>query len=257
MPSATQLILKNRIIFLWVFGFVIITFGVVVLFMLGGKTTITCSRSGKQAGKCQIISTSLVTSYTTPLELKDLQGAELDGSSSTDGVTYRVVLLTIQGKMPLTSYYSRGSGIKQRVIEQVNDFLNDPAAKLLLATQDEGALPFIIALIMAGFGILMVFFFGRPTTYDFDKVSGLLTVTHSNLFNASQQEYLLQDIQGVTIEPSYSGRSGTYRVVLSMADGNRLPMTTYLNAGLKDKQSAAAAIMEFLGLKENNRQNNP
>jgi len=75
-----------------------ITFAVLVLFIVGGKTTITCNRSGKQAGKCQIISTSL------------------------------------------------------------------------------------------------------------------LTVTHTCLFNASQQEYLLHDIKGVTIDTSYSGRSGTYRV---------------------------------------------
>ena len=257
MPSATQLILKNRIIFLWVFGFVMITFGVVMLFMLGGKTTITCSRSGKQAGKCQIISSSLLTSRTTQLALKDLQGAELDVSSTSNGDTYRVVLLTTQGKMPFTSYYSSSSGIKQRVVEEVNAFLQNPAAKSLLTTQDEGTLSFIIALFMAGFGILMIFFFGRPTTYDFNKASGLLTVTHTSLFNVSQQEYPLHDIKGVTIDTSYSGRSGTYRVVLLMAGGNRLPMTTFLSSGLKDKQLDAAAIMEFLNLKENNGQTNP
>jgi hypothetical protein len=42
-----------------------------------------------------------------------------------------------------------------------------------------------------------------------------------------------------------------------MAGGNRLPMTTFLSSGLKDKQLAAAAIMEFLNLKENNGQTNP
>jgi hypothetical protein len=252
MPSATQLVLQNRIIFVWIFGFVMISFGVVVLFMLGGKNTIICSRSGKQAGKCQIISSSLLVSHTTQLALKDLQGAELDVSSSSDSDTYRVVLLTTQGKMPLTSYYGSSSGSQQSVVEQVNAFLKDPALKSLLTTQDEGALPFIIALLMVGFGILIIFFFGRPMTYDFDKASGLLTVTHTNLNNASEHEYPLHDIKGVTIDTSYSGRSGTYRVVLLMADGVRLPMTTFLSSGLKDKQLAAAAIKEFLGLEENN-----
>jgi hypothetical protein len=36
-----------------------------------------------------------------------------------------------------------------------------------------------------------------------------------------------------------------------MANGKRLPMNTILSSGLKHKQLAAAAIMEFLILKGN------
>lgn len=70
------------------------------------STTLTCQRQliEPTQGTCNSIETGLLDSTEKKIPLNTLQGARVEQSRSDDDYTYRVILLTINGEIPLTSY---------------------------------------------------------------------------------------------------------------------------------------------------------
>ena len=124
---------------------------------------------------------------------------------------------------------------------------------LFLATRP-GGLVFGLVLIVAG--ALLAFVLGHITTIEADRARGVLSIRERSLLRNAVKEYPLQDITGTSVETSVShhrskGRSRTtrtYRVVVTLASGERVPLQSYSSSGSADKEASALRLAESLGV---------
>lgn len=227
---------------LWIMALVFLGASAMILLIFGRKVTLNCDRSLPPAGVCTLESASFIDSNQTQISAGNLQRAEVrvnyGDSNSSD--TYQVVLMTTNGELPFTEYYSSGSSKKQQLANEINQFIQDDSQNTLSVETDDRLFISILAGIFAGVGALMGLFSGI-TTLDLDRSSGLLTVSKRRLLPAGASEYLLSDFQGAEIESS----KNTYRVVLRMRDGRTVPLTSYYSSGYKGKKKLADELEAF------------
>lgn len=227
---------------LWLMALVFLGASAMILLIFGRKVTLNCDRSLPPAGVCTLESASFIDSNQTQISAGNLQRAEVrvnyGDSDSSD--TYQVVLMTTNGEVPFTEYYSSGSSKKQQLANEINQFIQDDSQNTLSVETDDRLFISILAGIFAGVGALMGLFSGI-TTLDLDRSSGLLTVSKRRLLPAGASEYLLSDFQGAEIESS----KNTYRVVLRMRDGRTVPLTSYYSSGYKGKKKLADELEAF------------
>jgi hypothetical protein len=132
-----------------------------VLFILAGlmmlaadtKATLSCHRSITEENTCQLTVSGIMGCKTTRIPLENLRNAEVETNSSGDSDTYRVVLLTKTGKIPLNkvgTYFNYD--LKQKTAKKINDFLeNQTKRSLLVEEQPSWYLYFMGSLfILAG-----------------------------------------------------------------------------------------------------------
>lgn len=227
---------------LWILALVFLGASALILLVFGEKVTLNCDRSIPPAGVCTLETTSFIDSSQKQISVGNLQRAELrvnyGDSDSSD--TYQVVLLTNNGELPFTDYYSSGSSKKQQLVNEINQFIQNDSLNMLSVKSDDRLWISILAGIFAGVGALMGIFSGI-TTLDLDRSSGLLTVSKRRLLSTSASELLLSDFQGAEIESS----KNTYRVVLRMRDGKPIPITSYYSSGYKGKKKLADELQVF------------
>lgn len=105
------------------FGFVFAGMGTVAMIVFGQVSDLHCAYPEPSQLECikEIKWLGLV-----PLgeeNIDDVQRAWVDESCDSDGCTYRVVLTTGQGDLPLTSYYSSGERSKAETAAEINAFV--------------------------------------------------------------------------------------------------------------------------------------
>lgn len=227
---------------LWIMALVFLGASALILLGFGAKVTLNCDRSLPPARVCTLETASFIDSNQTQIPAGNLQRAEVrvnyGDSDSSD--TYKVVLLTNNGELPFTEYYSSGSSKKQQLADEINQFIQNDSLNTLSVKSDDRLWISIFAGIFAGIGALMGIFSGI-TTLDLDRSSGLLTVSKRRLLSAGASEYLLSDFQGAELESS----KNTYRVVLRMRDGRTEPLTSYYSSGYKGKKKLADELQGF------------
>lgn len=107
-------------------------------------------------------------------------------------------------------------------------------------------------LFAAGFavvGAVLILAFANTVTATFNRDTGRFTRSVTGPMRNSLILHSISEITGVEVEASPSGTpSRAHRLVLTLASGSRLPLTTSYSGGLKDKQRLAGTIREFLGL---------
>jgi hypothetical protein len=122
---------------------------------------------------------------------------------------------------------------------------------LTLAARDVG----VVAMIMGGIWVVVGVFLspigtGLRTTWDFERQTGLATITRQLVQGTKVEQIPFSEIRQVALQRSTSskGRS-TYRVALEL-HGNREHALTgyYSNSDIAAKKRAVAAIKEFLQL---------
>ena len=70
------------------------------------------------------------------IPMGELQRAEVEVNEDSDGDTYRVVLITENGRIPLSEVYSSGERGKRARANQINAFLSNPEQMSLRIQQD-------------------------------------------------------------------------------------------------------------------------
>lgn len=230
---------------LWILGISFLLAGLALTLLLSRVVTLTCDRSLPPNGACTLTSSNYVTSKTYELPLDQIQGAEVQisyGDSDSDD-TYRVVLITTQGTVPFTGYYSSGSQKKQQTADQVNRFLTYESQQNLSLKVDDRVWMSILGGVFAGAGLLMALLAGF-TVINLDRSSGMLTVTRNRLITKSTSEYMISEFKGAEIQ----GSNGTYRVALLMKDGQAFPLTSYYSSGTRGKQKLIDELQRFADL---------
>jgi len=230
-------------VWMWIMGLVFVAFAVVGVLFLGSQSTFTCVRS---EGACNFEQKTLLNTKTRPIPLEQLISAEIYTSTDSDGSdTYKVVLNTTNGTIPLTSYSSSGYKSHQRIADQINEFLANTGTSSLEVRQDSRMLLYILSAVFGGIGLLMVLLTSR-VAIDLDRTKGLAIIRRTSLITSSTDEILLGDLAGAEVESS-RGRDGTtYRVALVQRSGQRTPLTSYYSSGFKGKQDLADEINRFL-----------
>ncbi len=109
-------------------------------------------------------------------------------------------------------------------------------------------------IMAAGFSILGAFLilaFGNTVTATFDSNIGRFTRSTRGLVRNRDLTHPLPEIAGASVETSRSGKpSRGYRVALTLSSGARVPLTTSYSSGKDSKEQTAAAIRQFLNLRE-------
>ena len=85
-------------------------------------------------------------------------------------------------------------------------------------------------------------------TFAFSRAERRLVVVRQRLGRTTREEYPLRDVVDAIVDTSNSGEDGpTFRVVVQLADGRSIPVTSYYSSGYESKRQAAERIQRFLG----------
>ncbi|AFY79064.1 hypothetical protein Ple7327_3911 [Pleurocapsa sp. PCC 7327] len=250
--TSTKLIIQHRPVFLWMFGGIFVLAGLLTSVLFCKLTTLTCQRQliepTQAQGTCNLIQTGLLDSTVKKIPLNILQGARVEQSRSDDDYNYRVILLTINGEIPLTSYSSSNQAPKRAIVSQINSFLENSNQMELTVVQDDRWFV-IITIIFVIIGISIVAFFAQTLDLNFNKTLGSVTLTKKGLLGTKVLKYRLQEFTKA-IRETYSdpdSSKDTDRVVLILASGDRVPLTAYFYSGDREnKQKIIDAINKFI-----------
>lgn len=136
-----------------VIGFVVFAF---MLFFLGQVTTLNCQRGDAGRVACNASTKWLgLVAIGQVKEFQDIQGAEVSESCSRDqdgdlNCTYRVEIQTQNGLEPLTTMYTSGESSKQRTVQRLETYLQDPTASTLTVKESFDFLSILIWVVLIG-----------------------------------------------------------------------------------------------------------
>jgi hypothetical protein len=226
----------------WVFGGIATAIGVLVGAALFGSTTLRCDRTTTQ---CELIHSNMFGDRQRTFSSDGLHLAEVDQLRDSDGdVTYRVVMQTHEGEIPLTHAYRSGLGGRRQQAESINTFIQTPTQASLEIQENSYLMGTIVFVCFGLLGSVMVLLV-QSGTFIFDKTLGQLSITRGNILGRNRQEqYPLKQLVGAQLQPN----DDTYRVVLMLESGQLVPLTNYYSSGVASKQKIIYEICTFLGV---------
>ena len=152
----------NFLQYLSIQSLIFITIGVAAAIFFGKRVTLQCDRIQPDQVACELTATSILGTQSTAIPQGQLKGAEVQKSSrvntSSNSKTYRIVLVTQTGRIPMTRAYTLGKKGKQDKANQIDAFLRNPAQKSLTVRQDNRWTAYILggAFVLAGSSRLLL-----------------------------------------------------------------------------------------------------
>lgn len=105
-------------------GWIWVAVGLFIIVIFGQTSTLMCERVESDQVRCRLKSGFLGIVFSET-EIHHLQSARVEVSKSSD--TYRVMLVSNSGNVPLTSHYSGGGqSDKERMAGRINAFIASP-----------------------------------------------------------------------------------------------------------------------------------
>jgi len=211
---------------------------------LFGSTTLRCDRSTTQ---CELTHSNLFGERQRTFSTESLQRAEVDRRRSSDGdSTYRVLIQTQEGDIPLTQSSSSEWARRQLQADEINTFIQDLAQPTLEIGENNYLVAIFIFVVFGLAGSSMVLCI-QSSTLTFDKTLGKMTLTRSHIFGRRKEEkYPLKQLVGAQLQHS----DDTCRIVLMLDSGKMIPLTNYYSSGAKGKQKLVNQICKFLGIRD-------
>jgi hypothetical protein len=243
-----QLNLLHCPIWLWAFGLIFAGVGLSMITSFGKVITLKCDRIAPVQNQCQLKSAGLLGIAPQERKLEALEGAKVERSHSSDGDTFRVVLVTNQGEVPFTDYYSSGENGKQEIATRISTFLDNSQSSSLTLQQDDRWFMFMFGSLFVVAGLAVSVVMGEIVICEFNKTSGSLILKRHGLFGTKVVERRLREITKVQVEESRDSDGSTYRVSLIFSSYDRLPLISYYSSGRKSKQAIADRVCQFLNL---------
>ncbi|KAF3888018.1 MULTISPECIES: hypothetical protein [Nostocales] len=249
--NPNNLTLQLRPWFTWIFSATFFLAGLSLAVFGGQVHTLKCRRD---RSVCEASSASLLWSTQQTIPIANIQSAEIDIlKDKKQNSYYQVLLLTDRKKIPVIVSTSDYETVEMWA-KQIEVFLQKPHIKELVIQEDYRLEGYIVGGIFGSIfvlaGVMTLAIFGTVSTCTINKNLGKLTLHNRGLLNHSQTEYATQDILRVVVEKYRNNtKRFTYRVVLVMECGERVPFTLYFSSQLKEQQQIAEHISFFLGLK--------
>ncbi|WP_008310569.1 tetratricopeptide repeat protein [Leptolyngbya sp. PCC 6406] len=246
--TSSHLTLQLRPWFLWLLGSIFGVAGLLPSLFLGSQSLL-CDRN-PPPGQCELTQTTLLRKQSQTWPLAELQGAEVNVSSGSDGSpTYQVILRTREDSIPLSSYSSSGEERHRQQAADINQFLQDSAQPQLLIQHNDAWFGLLFVGIFTGVALVIILVFGQIVTVDLDKLANQFTLTQRGVLGVKRIEHPLRAIVSTRIESSRNSKgSTTYRLSLVLNSGEVIPLTPYYSSGYDEKQRTGERISTFLGL---------
>jgi hypothetical protein len=90
-------------------------------------------------------------------EFKDVYRADVEESCDDEGCNYRVLLTTLEGEQPLTSYYTSGWSGKEETATQINTFIRTSSNRGTLSLQENSGLwASLLSLVFVLVGVYQI-----------------------------------------------------------------------------------------------------
>lgn len=240
-----------------IFGMIFLILSISIVLYCGQITKLECRRSNisstltiNNQGKCELIHERFWGTHTQTFPLGALQGAKMleDG----EGSTYQILLLIPNNQIAFTPYYSLGKENQEKIVEQINNFLQQPEREFLIVQHDDRPWSYVLGLILLLIAIntshiLQGILISRES-WVFDISEGTIFSHQSRWGRATKvTEYplLLQDIMKVAIEKQPSDES-RYRIVLCLKSGVTLPINPNYSSDINNLKSTCMGIVRFL-----------
>ena len=251
-PDLLMLQPRRQGIWLLVGGLIFAISGLVFVVVFGSTVELACERTEPSLIECGIRRHILGLTLKQE-QVEGLRGSKVVQKTDSDGDrVYRVVLLTRSGDVPWQNVWSSGAAAKEDYSTQINRFVQDANQDSFVLQERGGFVGFLFTGLFAVIGCVMAFFGVRLllTLWIFDRAGGVVVRQINGLGGARTTEYPLSDVVAVDIESHRSSDSSstTYRIVLYMGTGDRVPLTASYSSGYRRKAETARIIQEFLGL---------
>lgn len=241
--SPTRLVMQSRgNLFPILFGLAFILLGLGLGYLLGQRYALTCTRPEPAYVDCQLERTLLgypVGSRSLPR----VSRAYLDVSESSDGDTYRVVLVTAGGEVPLTGYYSSQWAPQWQAVRELEAFLAGSETSTTTVYTGTGRLGLLFATVFVATGLAALFVGLHTTTLTMDRLRGEFSYERRWLVGRTRIHYPLAEIDSAFV----AGNGSTYRPVLRLSNGEEAPLSWYYSSNRGDKAQLVNTINRFLG----------
>ena len=122
------------------FGLVFMIMGIFFMFVFGQVTDLSCEKTETGKIECSKGVKFLGVIPLSNSEFRDVYRADVEESCDDDGCSYRVVLTTIDGELPLTSYFTSGWAGKEEIAGQINAFIGSNLNRETLSIQENSGL---------------------------------------------------------------------------------------------------------------------
>ena len=98
-------------------------------------------------------------------------------------------------------------------------------------------------------GTALVALLAQSVTVTADKAAGVVRIHRWSLLRSSTQETPISDVAQVEVERSHDSDSSTYRTVIVLKNGERLPLRSYYSSGnYHRRKEKAERLSSFLGI---------
>ena len=177
--------------------------GLTVILEVGKLTTLKCDRVEPIQINCELILSGLLGKEVN--HVRWLQGAEVEERRGSDGNTYRVLLVTQEGKIPLTNLHTARSLDKYQNAAKINNFINSPAENFIVLREDHRWLGYLIGsmLMLLGGGAFPLLMSEKPllTSCVFDRDLGRVCLTYKNtLLRSKVRQEKLDSIANIQVD---------------------------------------------------------
>ena len=242
-----KLTIRHRPLLLWLLSSILAAVGLGVIGFQGGSA-LTCQRTG-QTGSCELVNSRLVGAEVRTIPLESLRDAsiEINPRNESDD-TYRVVLITGSGAIPVTSDYSSDSNQQESIASQINTFIMNQYQVSLNVQQDDRWFGYLFGSLLIGVGLFVAVHKGKVVTLSFDKVRDRMMLKQRGLLRGTTIELPLAEIVDVTIETIRDAKDRQIeRVALVLNSGKHLAITPDADP-FWDYKKVAHCIRLFLNL---------
>lgn len=236
------------------FGLIFAGAGLMVMFGFGSDQQLNCERA---TNACELRSRSVWGTNVRSFAARDLTGARVQTSRSSDGDTYRLAI-EIRGEVtPLASYYSSGFSGKQRDVDRVNAFVQGRVSSLEVKQNSwYFAIPFGGIFFLVGFFTIALAGAGRIRV---SLPEDELYIYSKNLLGkVTERRVSLSEIETVELQRSTSSKGGTtYRVAFITTMGEALPLTNYYSSSGGGQATVVGAAKKLLEERKQREQARP
>lgn len=150
-------------------GLMFMIIGIFFMFIFGQTTDLSCAKNDVGKTECTKTVKFLGVVPLSTGEFRDVYRAEVEESCDEDGCSYRVVLMTIDGQRPMTSYYTSDWSGKEQIAAQINTFIGATANRGPFFIQEQSGLwPSLFSMIFVLVGLYQLILKGliQPNQVD-------------------------------------------------------------------------------------------
>ena len=252
--STSLLTLRSRSWDSWLISPLLIGVGLAVSTLLVGKSVLECDRA--VSDQCTITHSNAFNQETRTFPIASLQEAKVETSRRSSGSrsnrTSQVVLLTSDGRVPLSRVYTSGWGKHTRQADQANQFIATPTIARLYLSQDTRWIGAIVMLFFGGGGLVLLLN-TKVTTCTFDKSTNQCTLRLVGLTGVNRYQCSLPQILGMRVDLSGQTKAGdddkpNSRLTIVLKTGETIPLAKIYGGDLAKHESVARQVHEFLRL---------